>query len=150
MTALRYSAADIERIRVGYRDMEPLDVIAAAVGRSVETVRQKAKRMGISNEGHQRRHSRARMQERHQVEGYTAELHAKAKTPEALAKRSATMKALWDRPGYREHAKLRRDRAWEKRRGFSVPPSLKVEYERLMRRKFTAQEAGRILGLLPA
>lgn len=150
MAGTPYSAAEMARIRTGYLAMEALADIAAAVGRSPDTVRAKAKRMGLSNEARQQRHAREKLRERHQVEGYTASLLAKAQSPEARAKRTATLKAKWAQPGYREHARIRRERAWAERRGFAVPAAKKERYDLLIRKKIPAREAARMLGFLPA
>lgn len=91
-------------------------------------------------------------------------LKGKPRDPAVIAKMSATAKANWSDPAYRDRvapiiaetnrkpkrcAKIRR--ACELRRGFAIPSDKADEYRFLTNNKsLTAREAGAVLGLIPS
>ncbi len=88
--------------------------------------------------------------------------YAKWQDPEYRAKMSELLRDMHKRPGFREALANRVvppeaqrnniaavKRAWDRRRGFKVPPSKRADYRNLtVTKKMRAREAGRILGLI--
>lgn len=71
--------------------------------------------------------------------------------PILIERRKAAMKEKWADPEYRARMAEAGRRAWDKRRGFRIPKDKRADYDHLVGRKHRigAQEAGKILGLIP-